>query len=65
MIFDTAPRTQKNKARMIAPTAGWKDFPLDANDFVRSYMGGIVDNSIYPGSLDFVSRPINFRFVDR
>jgi len=65
VILDAAPRAQKKKSRMIAPTAGWKDFPLDANDFVRSYVGGIVNNPVDPGSQDFVSRPVNFRFVDR
>ena len=65
VVFDAGPRAQKNKARMVAASARRKDFPLNADHFVGSDVRGIVDNPVYARSLDFITGPVNFRFVER
>lgn len=64
VIFDTTPGVNERKPGVIAASARWKDFPANANHFMDSGMRGIVRNSVEAGSVNFISGPVAFGFLD-
>jgi hypothetical protein len=64
VLFDTTPGANQRKPRVIASSAGRKDFSAYTNHFMHSGVCRIVRNSVQPRRVDFISRPISFRLLD-